>query len=79
MVDMTAVLATSWMSRSRRTLRERSWPGGSSEMRMQPLLRDRPLMGDSETAYVCRGFVCDAPVTSVTELAALVRARTTTA
>jgi uncharacterized protein YyaL (SSP411 family) len=41
----------------------------------QPLVRDRPLVGNSPTAYVCRGFVCDAPVTSVTELAKMVRAR----
>jgi uncharacterized protein YyaL (SSP411 family) len=42
----------------------------------QPLLRDRSMIGGQATAYVCRGFVCDAPVTGVTELAALVRART---
>jgi uncharacterized protein len=29
-----------------------------------PLLADRPLIGDSSTAYVCRGFVCDRPVTT---------------
>jgi len=28
-----------------------------------PLLRDRPLRGGLPTAYVCRGFVCDLPVT----------------
>ena len=44
----------------------------------QPLLRDRPLIGDRATAYVCRGFVCDAPVTEVAELASRVRARTAT-
>ena len=27
------------------------------------LLRDRPLVDGRATAYVCRGFVCDAPVT----------------
>ncbi len=42
----------------------------------QALLRDRSMIGGQATAYVCRGFVCDAPVTGVTELAALVRART---
>lgn len=41
----------------------------------QPLLRDRPLIDDRPTAYVCRGFVCDAPVTGVAELAESVRAR----
>ncbi|GAA1746043.1 thioredoxin domain-containing protein [Luedemannella helvata] len=33
-----------------------------------PLLADRPLRGDLPTAYVCRGFVCDAPVTTVEDL-----------
>ena len=41
----------------------------------QPLLRDRPLIDGHAAAYVCRGFVCDAPVTDVTELAAKVQAR----
>jgi uncharacterized protein YyaL (SSP411 family) len=33
-----------------------------------PLLAGRPLVGDEPAAYVCRGFVCDRPVTSVAEL-----------
>ena len=33
-----------------------------------PLLEQRPLVGDEPTAYVCRGFVCDAPVTGVDAL-----------
>jgi len=40
-----------------------------------PLLRDRPLIDGQPTAYVCRGFVCDAPVTDVTQMASAVRAR----
>jgi len=36
-----------------------------------PLLAQRPLRGGKPTAYVCRGFVCDAPVTSVDELVRL--------
>ena len=40
-----------------------------------PLLRDRPAIGGGPTAYVCRGFVCDAPVTSLDLLAGSVRAR----
>ena len=33
-----------------------------------PLLADRPLRDGRPTAYVCRGFVCDRPVTTVDEL-----------
>ncbi|MBE7190187.1 N-acylglucosamine 2-epimerase, partial [Jatrophihabitans endophyticus] len=36
----------------------------------RPLLADRPLIGGVATAYVCRGMVCDLPVTSVAELKA---------
>jgi uncharacterized protein YyaL (SSP411 family) len=34
-----------------------------------PLLRDRPAVGGQPTAYVCRGFVCAAPVTTADALA----------
>ncbi len=34
-----------------------------------PLLADRPLVGGAAAAYVCRGFVCQAPTTSAAELA----------
>jgi uncharacterized protein len=33
-----------------------------------PLLVDRPLVDGSAAAYVCRGYVCDRPVTSAAEL-----------
>jgi len=33
-----------------------------------PLLADRPLLGGAPTAYVCRGFVCDRPVTTPADL-----------
>ncbi|MEV8443203.1 thioredoxin domain-containing protein [Actinosynnema sp. NPDC051121] len=33
-----------------------------------PLLVDRPLVDGGAAAYVCRGYVCDRPVTSVAEL-----------
>jgi uncharacterized protein YyaL (SSP411 family) len=36
-----------------------------------PLLASRPLVADRPAAYVCRGFVCDRPVTTPEELAAL--------
>jgi uncharacterized protein len=35
-----------------------------------PLLADRPLVGGAPAAYVCRGFVCSAPVTEVSALSA---------
>ncbi|MGE5830079.1 MAG: thioredoxin domain-containing protein, partial [Micromonosporaceae bacterium] len=35
-----------------------------------PLLADRPLLDGRPTAYVCRGFVCELPVTTVADLAA---------
>jgi len=39
-----------------------------------PLLADRPLRDGRATAYVCRGFVCRLPVTSVADLEAQLRA-----
>ena len=36
-----------------------------------PLLANRPLLDGRPTAYVCRGFVCDRPVTEPADLAAL--------
>jgi hypothetical protein len=35
-----------------------------------PLLADRPLVAGAPAAYVCRGFVCERPVTTVAELRA---------
>jgi uncharacterized protein YyaL (SSP411 family) len=35
-----------------------------------PLLAQRPLVEGAAAAYVCRGFVCDAPVTDVAALTA---------
>jgi len=35
-----------------------------------PLLAGRPLVGGRPAAYVCRGFVCSAPVTDVSALGA---------
>ncbi|MEV4633281.1 thioredoxin domain-containing protein [Rhodococcus coprophilus] len=47
-------------------------PGGSivvgGDPGSSPLLVDRPLVDGIPTAYVCRGFVCDRPVTSVPDL-----------
>jgi len=38
-----------------------------------PLLAARPLVGGRPAAYVCRGMVCDAPVTDVAALVAALR------
>ncbi len=39
----------------------------------QPLLADRPLIGGMAAAYVCRGMVCDLPVTEPAALEAALR------
>ena len=41
---------------------------GSSDAAGVPLLADRPLVGGKPAAFVCRGMVCDLPVTSPDEL-----------
>jgi hypothetical protein len=38
-----------------------------------PLLAERPLVDGSPAAYVCRGYVCDRPVTSMDDLVAALR------
>ena len=38
-----------------------------------PLLAGRPLVDGGAAAYVCRGFVCDRPVTTPEELSAALR------
>jgi len=38
-----------------------------------PLLAGRDLVDGAPAAYVCRGFVCDRPVTTAAELAQLLR------
>jgi len=38
-----------------------------------PLLVDRPLVDGAPAAYVCRGYVCDRPVTTPAELTAALR------
>ena len=39
-----------------------------------PLLADRPLLAGQPAAYVCRGFVCSAPVSDVSALSAAMKA-----
>ncbi|WP_433828498.1 thioredoxin domain-containing protein [Actinoplanes sp. CA-015351] len=56
---------------------EAAWkqaPGGTVIVAGEPdqegvaLLADRPLIGGESAAYVCRGFVCDRPVTTAADL-----------
>jgi uncharacterized protein YyaL (SSP411 family) len=42
--------------------------GGLSDQPGLALLADRPMINDRSTAYVCRHFVCELPVTSVDDL-----------
>ena len=56
-----------------RTARLASSPGlvlvhGEPDTPGIPLLADRPLVEGHPAAYVCRGFVCDRPVTRTEEL-----------
>ena len=44
---------------------------GPADLPGAPLLAGRRAIDGQATAYVCRGFVCDRPVTTPTELAAL--------
>jgi uncharacterized protein len=41
---------------------------GEPDTAGMPLLADRPLVGGKPAAYVCRGMVCDLPVTEVADL-----------
>ena len=56
-------------------VRRASSPGlvsvvGEPDAQDIPLLAQRPLVAGGAAAYVCRGFVCDAPVTDVESLSA---------
>ena len=48
---------------------------GSESTTLVPLLADRPLRDGRATAYVCRGFVCDAPTSDPAVLAHSLGAR----
>lgn len=59
-----ALLATTRISTSPGLVIARGTPDSPG----QPLLEARPLVGGESAAYVCRGFVCDAPVTDPEDL-----------
>ncbi len=46
---------------------------GAPDQQGVPLLAGRPLLDGQPTAYVCRGFVCDRPVTDPADLVAQLR------
>ncbi|GAA4401497.1 thioredoxin domain-containing protein [Fodinibacter luteus] len=70
--DADALLATTRSSTSPGLVLAHGMPDAPG----LPLLTDRPLVGGRPAAYVCRGFVCDRPVTSADDLrAALASAR----
>src|SRR5690606_13809487 len=48
---------------------------GAPDLPGVPLLAGRPRVGGRSTAYVCRGFVCDRPVTDVDALTDVLGAR----
>ncbi|MFC6703734.1 hypothetical protein [Flexivirga alba] len=48
---------------------------GAPDAPTSPLLADRPLVGGRSAAYVCHGFVCQAPVTDRDELIDQLRGR----
>jgi uncharacterized protein len=47
---------------------------GAADEELVPLLEGRTLVGGKPAAYVCRGFVCELPVTTPDELLAALRA-----
>ena len=61
------------------TVARRHAPGGAVVVAGEPdssaLLADRPLVGGRPAVYVCRGFVCDRPVTTAAEVRALLAPR----
>ncbi|AEV81871.1 thioredoxin [Actinoplanes sp. SE50] len=46
---------------------------GPPDLAGVPLLADRPMIDGRPTAYICRGFVCDRPVTTPKDLLARLR------
>jgi hypothetical protein len=63
-----------------RTARLATSPGlvmvhGEPDAPRVPLLEGRPLVGGNPAAYVCRGFVCDRPVTTTDDLSVALSSR----
>jgi uncharacterized protein len=60
-----------WMSTTPGAARAGGVDAGAAWAPWAPLLDDRPLVDGRPAAYVCRQFVCERPVTTVAELAAV--------
>ncbi len=69
--DRTALHRTAWESPAPGAAIVVGTPDGDGV----PLLRDRPLVDGSAAAYVCRGFVCERPVTEPAALREALRAQ----
>ncbi len=81
---LQVVIATEHPGSTRDDLVRTAWrcaPGGSvidvgePDAPGRPLLEYRPLIDGHPAAYVCRGFVCDRPVTTAADLETQLRAR----
>ena len=59
-----------WKSSAPGAVIARTAPNGDPTV---GLLKNRPMVGDHPTAYVCRGFVCELPTTDPTELTQILR------
>ena len=67
--DGGALTTTAWRAPAGR----RVVVSGEPDADGVPLLADRPLVRGSAAAYVCRGMVCDLPVTSAGDLRSQLR------
>ncbi len=71
---LQGAVATTAPSSTLAALARQQAPGGTvvvaGSPESTPLLADRPTVDGRDTAYVCRGFVCDRPVTEEADLTA---------
>jgi uncharacterized protein YyaL (SSP411 family) len=67
--EMKSLLAEVWKIYLPNKVVAPSAPDDARAAELVPLLRDRPLLNNQATAYVCEHFSCKQPVTSPSELA----------
>jgi uncharacterized protein YyaL (SSP411 family) len=63
------LIAEVWKNYLPNKILAQSFPENTDAVRTIPLLRDRPLLDNKATAYVCERFICKNPVTSAADLA----------